>query len=127
MDSILSMIKQGVKLRPTDKDDKRSSQDLDILETPSDSHMRLLQESLSRISKFTRERSPESEDDSEDEDLFAWVIGFVWRSLALVTQELLLESFSCNISKHIGESSPLLIQGLFCLISGYSVAISKIH
>lgn len=71
MDSILSMIKQGVKLRPTDKDDKRSSQDLDILETPSDSHMRLLQESLSRISKFTRERSPESEDDSEDEDLFA--------------------------------------------------------
>lgn len=72
MDSILSMIKQGVKLRPTDKDDKRSSQDLDILETPSDSHMRLLQESLSRISKFTRERSPESEDDSEDEDLFAF-------------------------------------------------------
>lgn len=72
MDSILSMIKQGVKLRPADKDDKRSSQDLDILETPSDSHMRLLQESLSRISKFTRESSPESEEDSDEEDLFAW-------------------------------------------------------
>lgn len=72
MDSILSMIKQGVKLRPADKDDKRSSQDLDILETPSDSHMRLLQESLSRINKFTRESSPESEEDSDEEDLFAW-------------------------------------------------------
>lgn len=72
MDSILSMIKQGVKLRPADKDDKRSSQDLDILETPSDSHMRLLQESLSRISRFTRESSPESEEDSDEEDLFAW-------------------------------------------------------
>lgn len=71
MDSILSMIKQGVKLRPADKDDKRSSQDLDILETPSDSHMRLLQESLSRISRFTRESSPESEEDSDEEDLFA--------------------------------------------------------
>lgn len=66
------MIKQGVKLRPADKDDKRSSQDLDILETPSDSHMRLLQESLSRINKFTRESSPESEEDSDEEDLFAW-------------------------------------------------------
>lgn len=72
MDSILSMIKQGVKLRPADKDDKRSSHDLDILETPSDSHMRLLQESLSRINKFTRESSPESEEDSDEEDLFAW-------------------------------------------------------
>lgn len=72
MDSILSMIKQGVKLRPADKDNKRSSQDLDILETPSDSHMRLLQESLSRINKFTRESSPESEEDSDEEDLFAW-------------------------------------------------------
>lgn len=72
MDSILSMIKQGVKLRPADKDDKRSSHDLDILETPSDSHMRLLQESLSRINKFTQESSPESEEDSDEEDLFAW-------------------------------------------------------
>lgn len=72
MDNILSMIKQGVKLRPA-KDEKKSAQDQDILETPSDSHMRLLQESLSRISKFTRESSPESEEDSEDEDSFAWL------------------------------------------------------
>jgi hypothetical protein len=70
MDNILSMIKQGVKLRPT-KEEKKSALDQDMLDTPSDSHMRLLQESLSRISKFTRESSPESEEDSEEEDLFA--------------------------------------------------------
>ena len=72
MDDIFGMIKQGVKLRPTKKSDEKNVKDnvLETPETPSDSHLRLLQESLSRISRFTREHSPESDSDSESDNLF---------------------------------------------------------
>lgn len=66
MSQIFGMIKLGVKLRPVS--DENRPPKMDRVDTPSDSHLRLLQESLSRINHLTRERSPES--DSSDDEAF---------------------------------------------------------
>lgn len=66
MDDILDMIRKGVKLKSASQRDsshERSSPS----PVPSDSHLKLLQESLNRINRLTRDSSPES-DNSDFED-----------------------------------------------------------
>ena len=73
MDEIFGLIKSGVKLRPVTKETSSGeTSDTDkerALITPSDQHMQLLKESMTRINKFTRESSPDSDsDDGEFDD-----------------------------------------------------------
>jgi len=73
MAEMVNLIKKGVKLRPmkdrkTDESPKHEHAS-SLQTTPSEDHMRLLVESLNRISVFTRESSPESDsDDGEFDD-----------------------------------------------------------
>ena len=73
MDEIFGLIKSGVKLRSVPREPssgEMSSLDKDKpLQTPSDQHMQLLKESMTRINKYTRESSPDSDsDDGEFDD-----------------------------------------------------------
>lgn len=73
MDEIFGLIKSGVKLRPVTKgtsSGEASDSDKErALITPSDQHMQLLKESMTRINRFTRESSPDSDsDDGEFDD-----------------------------------------------------------
>eukprot|EP00106_Octopus_bimaculoides_P009940 XP_014777382.1 PREDICTED: junction-mediating and -regulatory protein-like [Octopus bimaculoides] len=65
MDDILDMIKKGVKLRPTTERDSGCERGSPS-PIPSDSHLKLLQESLNRINRLTRDSSPESDDSDYD-------------------------------------------------------------
>ena len=62
MDQILGMIKLGVKLKPVPEDGEQAP----LPQTPSDEHLKLLQQSLNRIQQATRESSPESDSDPDD-------------------------------------------------------------
>ena len=73
MDEIFGLIKSGVKLRPVTKEtssgESTTTDKERALITPSDQHMQLLKESMTRINKFTRESSPDSDsDDGEFDD-----------------------------------------------------------
>ena len=65
MGDIFSIIKQGVKLRPTNKDCDSVPQ---ATSPPSDSHLHLLQQSLRKISRQMRGTSPESDDEDTSND-----------------------------------------------------------
>ena len=73
MDEIFGLIKSGVKLRTVPKDtssEEKSSLEKDKpLPTPSEQHMQMLKESMTRINQYTRESSPDSDsDDGEFDD-----------------------------------------------------------
>ena len=71
MDEIFGLIKSGVKLRPVTKETSSGETSPDKerpLITPSDQHMQLLKESMTRINKFTRESSPDSDSDNGEFD-----------------------------------------------------------
>lgn len=66
MDNILDMIKKGVPLRAVQNKGGKGEEEKK-LSPPSDSHLKLLTESLHRIGKVTRGTSPESDDDNSDD------------------------------------------------------------
>ena len=70
MEEICGLIKKGVKLRPRKDSPGREpvNDPKKSLMTPSDEHMKLLVESLNKISVFTRESSPESDSDTGEFD-----------------------------------------------------------
>ena len=72
MDEIFGLIKSGVKLRPVAKEtssgETTSSDKEKPLSTPSEQHMQLLKESMTRINKYTRESSPDSDSDTGEFD-----------------------------------------------------------
>lgn len=71
MQEMVSLIKKGVKLRPVSERHVEDNPKVDQgrqLQSPSEDHMKLLVESLNRISVFTRESSPESDSDNGEFD-----------------------------------------------------------
>ncbi|KAH3834546.1 hypothetical protein DPMN_107876 [Dreissena polymorpha] len=68
MAEMVNLIKKGVKLRPMRERHIDDAPRHDTLHTPSEDHMKLLVESLNRISVFTRESSPDSDSDNGEFD-----------------------------------------------------------
>lgn len=80
MDEIFGLIRKGIKLKSVQEQlplQELSPDQGRTLSTPSEDHMKLLVESLNRISVFTRESSPESDSESEFDD-WLWVCSSWW-------------------------------------------------